>query len=89
MKPRYSMGLGLTLAIALISCAASRVHTSSPEPRPLGGEFSSCQPSQHPQADSASIPFEEPTGVITLREALALALMNNPELAVFSWELRA
>jgi cobalt-zinc-cadmium efflux system outer membrane protein len=31
----------------------------------------------------------EPTGVITLREALALALMHNPELKAFSWDIRA
>jgi cobalt-zinc-cadmium efflux system outer membrane protein len=32
---------------------------------------------------------EEPTGVISLREALALALVKNPDLAAFSWEVRA
>ena len=31
----------------------------------------------------------EPEGPITLREALALALTNNPALAAFSWEVRA
>ena len=31
----------------------------------------------------------EPNGVITLRQALALALMHNPELRAFSWEVRA
>jgi cobalt-zinc-cadmium efflux system outer membrane protein len=31
----------------------------------------------------------EPTGVVTLRQALALALLKNPELAAFSWEVRA
>ncbi len=31
----------------------------------------------------------DPTGVITLREALSLALMKNPELAGVSWEIRA
>ncbi len=32
---------------------------------------------------------EEPTGDLTLREALSLALLRNPELAAFSWEVRA
>jgi len=31
----------------------------------------------------------EPKGALGLREALALALMQNPELAAFSWEVRA
>jgi cobalt-zinc-cadmium efflux system outer membrane protein len=56
----------------------------------LGKEFSSFQPPGQPQAeDSVSVRIEEPTGVVTLRQALALALMKNPELAAFSWEARA
>jgi len=31
----------------------------------------------------------DPNGVITLREALALALVHNPGLKAFSWEVRA
>jgi cobalt-zinc-cadmium efflux system outer membrane protein len=31
----------------------------------------------------------EPNGVLTLRQVLALTLMNNPELKAFSWETRA
>ncbi|WDT82812.1 MAG: TolC family protein (plasmid) [Candidatus Manganitrophus sp.] len=31
----------------------------------------------------------EPTGALTLRQALGLALMHNPELRAFSWEVRA
>jgi cobalt-zinc-cadmium efflux system outer membrane protein len=30
-----------------------------------------------------------PTGVVSLREALAAALLGNPDLAAFSWEVRA
>lgn len=32
---------------------------------------------------------EEPTGTVTLRHALDMALMRNPELHAFSWEVRA
>jgi cobalt-zinc-cadmium efflux system outer membrane protein len=31
----------------------------------------------------------EPNAVISLRDALALALTNNPELSAYSWEIRA
>ena len=34
-------------------------------------------------------PIAEPTGTITLPDALALAIARNPELAVFPHELRA
>jgi len=33
--------------------------------------------------------FTEPTGGITLRDALVAALTNSPELAAYSWETRA
>jgi len=33
--------------------------------------------------------FVEPTGSVTLRDALVAALTNNPELATYSWEIRA
>jgi cobalt-zinc-cadmium efflux system outer membrane protein len=38
-------------------------------------------------ATAADLP--SPAGPLTLREALATALLGSPELAVFSWELRA
>jgi cobalt-zinc-cadmium efflux system outer membrane protein len=34
-------------------------------------------------------PVAEPAGQLTLRDALAAALMSSPELAPFSWEVRA
>ncbi len=41
--------------------------------------------------DAGDSPFNaaEPTGVITLRWALFLVLLKNPELLSFSWEVRA
>ena len=33
--------------------------------------------------------MKEPAGAITLRDALALALTENPELAPFAWQERA
>jgi len=35
-----------------------------------------------------STPIEEPRGLLTLRQALALALLHNPSLAASSWEVR-
>jgi cobalt-zinc-cadmium efflux system outer membrane protein len=43
-----------------------------------------------PESRSYEAPLvEEPTGSISLREALVLALAKNPDLAAFSWEVRA
>src|SRR5437660_1513548 len=33
-------------------------------------------------------PYQEPTAVLTLPQALALALLQNPELRAFAWEVR-
>jgi len=40
------------------------------------------------QTDAATL-SDEPTGAITLRDALSYALMHNPKLAAFSYEIRA
>src|SRR5829696_50222 len=41
------------------------------------------------KASERATPMKEPTGVLTLREALALALTENPELGPFAWQARA
>jgi outer membrane protein, heavy metal efflux system len=51
-------------------------------------------PALNPPADASkppepAPPMKEPTGVLTLRDALALALTENPELAPFAWQVRA
>jgi len=48
----------------------------------------------NPPADAAKPsepvpPMKEPSGALTLRDALALALTENPELAPFAWQERA
>jgi len=41
------------------------------------------------EASQKQIEIEEPTGAVTLQQALALALTKNPELAIFSWKIHA
>jgi len=55
---------------------------SLPEPRPLGRDLLTVQ------IDAEPPKIEAPAGELTLRQALALALLQNPELAAFSWEVR-
>jgi cobalt-zinc-cadmium efflux system outer membrane protein len=58
--------------------------------RPLGQEFSTFRPPKKPPKAISDTPeIAEPNGAITLRQASALALMHNPGLAAFSWEVRA
>lgn len=76
--------------VGLIGCAAHNMDEVWPKPRHLGKEVKTYKPPPQPSAvDLKSLRLEEPTESITLRQALSLALMNNPELKAFSWEVRA
>lgn len=80
----------ISLPAALAGCAAFQPDAALPEPRPLGKEIPTFQPQVKTDGMPEETPqIDEPAGKITLREALALALINNPELAAFSYEARA
>ncbi len=58
------------------------------EARSLGSEFHSVQPDD--LGTSSAFPdLKVPSAALILEQALALALMKNPELTAISWELRA
>ncbi len=71
----------------------ARAEESPPTPRPLGSDlpaFRAIAPRQEmPDSRGDGAATREPTGALTLRQALGLALMRNPELRAFSWEVRA
>lgn len=76
----------------LTGCTAYRADTGLPAPRPLGIEYTTYEPSAlsddpSPAAESP-LPVA-PEGPIFLHDAMAMALIRNPELATFSWEIRA
>lgn len=72
-------------SIGLASCAVNR--TETPIPRPAGGDATALEaPSSVPPGP---VELEEPIGVITRSQAVAQAVIHNPELQAFSWEVRA
>jgi len=80
----------LFLLLVFSGCTVHRTNSAWPEPRPLGRDLDTYRPSSEPvRTGYDSSQYQEPTGAITLRRALSLALFNNPELIVFSWEVRA
>lgn len=72
------------------SYEAAKVDEGWPTARPLGRDIPTYRPPSSPGEEPArDLSLEEPTGIITLREALAQALLKSPELAAFGWEVRS
>ncbi len=90
MRSRYPIVLGVFLTAVLGSASVSSAEMAQSKQHALGRGFPSFHaPDTGSSPDSTLTRIEEPSGGLTLRQALALALMKNPELAVFSWEARA
>jgi cobalt-zinc-cadmium efflux system outer membrane protein len=80
--------LAVLAALGLGGCATVQWDTSWPERRPLGGDLPAYRPPTIPEATAALDPAAEPTGVLALRDTQALALLHNPRLAAYSWDVR-
>ncbi len=76
-------GGGMLWLVLACSSAFAATPDSLPEPRPLGRELPTFQ------SETELPKMQAPAGELTLRQALALALLHNPELAAFAWEIRA
>ena len=83
--PRFLAALPL---VFLIGCSPSPFAERWAELRPLGRDLPAYRPALHATDDMAAHQFPAPTGVVTLRQAMAGALLRNPELASFSYEVR-
>lgn len=81
------LGLPLCLFMQFSGCTLTPIAESTLEARRLGREFPTYR--APPESDAPPPPFIEPRGELTLRAALAAALLNSPALAAFSWEVRA
>jgi len=88
VRAKYLVSPWLVLPIWLVACSGKDFQTILPEPRPLGRGYGTPQPLDlTPGVSTAN--KNEPTGVLSLREALLLALRHSPDLAAFAWEVRA
>jgi cobalt-zinc-cadmium efflux system outer membrane protein len=78
---RWSLQCLVLLTVA--SAAIAQAGEQGVAKRPLGERF--------PTYDAPDAPgtLEQPVGELRLRDALALALMHNPRLATYSWDVRA
>ncbi len=90
MQKKYVKIGVLALIIGINGCASYRTTAIHPEPNPLvAGYPSSTEPQQPAPAEGSRIKNDDASGVITLPEALRLALLQNPSLHAFSYEIRA
>lgn len=80
--------IGAPLLLLLLS-SVSAAMGQAVAARPLGSDLPVYRPSDDESGKASARNIENPTGRISLRDALALALMQSPELATFAWELRA
>ena len=85
----YVRILGIFCLVTIISFSSFAEETVEIQPRALGKDLKSFQSGSADEEILETGDYDEPAGVITLREALSLALYKNPELRAFSWEIRA
>ncbi len=75
------------LIIPLAGCASPFVDEAWRAPRPLGADLATYRPPVKPEAAADAV-APDPSGVLTLGEALALALARSPELAGDAYDVR-
>ena len=88
MSCRSQVARAGSVAVVMVTLAAPQLGAQVVVPRPLGAGVAVVQLPADPSAPSIGTP-ENPADRITLRDALALALRQSPELASFAWEVRA
>lgn len=80
--------IGLGTVLGLVGCV-SPGGTNTPAPRPLGREIQSFHSLSKLAEQSVSLQPVEPRNTLSLGHALTLALMKNPELEAYSYDVRA
>lgn len=90
MTHNYSAIITIMLLMLLTGCSHRYSETSLPEPRALGSDIETYRaPRDVHEHNRETFDFNKPIGTLTLRGARSLALMKNPELAAYSWEMRS
>ena len=96
MLSKFLPPAALVVALAISGCQLPQWGGSLPQRRPLGAEFDVYNPSTDKTARlfdevapaKTKVDLSEPTGELTLRRVLSLALAKSPELASFAWGVR-
>lgn len=86
MRMVYSWILVSCLTLGT-GCSKTSLTGEGPRPGPLARDLPTFQPPQSPTAVVAE--KVEPTGNLSLQQALSLSLLHNPQLEAFAWQLSA
>jgi cobalt-zinc-cadmium efflux system outer membrane protein len=79
----------LCMALSLLAgCTADIVDKGWQPMRPLGNDLATLRPPADVKEATQPAAAVEPTGPLTLRQALTLAMLHGPDLAGASWEVR-
>jgi len=90
MSKNFLLSFTTIFIFAVSGCMDSAKKTISNNPSPLVRDSNSVKsPAKPPAIISKPYEIAEPNGVLTLRQVIALTLLNNPELKAFSFETRA
>lgn len=85
----YVRILGIISLLIIISYSSFAQESVNIKSRTLGDNYETFNVGNENEEYSTPQDFYEPTGSITLAQVLSLALVRNPELRAFSWEVRA
>src|SRR5215203_5201051 len=89
---RYALSSAAALMVAVFLTAPAPAAAQSQTPgvprRPLGSDLPVYEPVPG-SPERRDVPLQNPAGPLSLRDAVALALLQNPSLAGFAWETRA
>jgi len=80
--------IGVGLLIMAAGCTSPRIDNFSVQPS-LGRELPTHHAASYQADQNIADDLPEPTGVLKLQQALALALLKSPALEAYSWEVRA
>ncbi|MCI0407888.1 MAG: TolC family protein [Acidobacteria bacterium] len=89
MSKKLAMPIGVAFAMALTGWPVYGAGPAGSGLHSVGEKPSSAYPASLSSTMNLATTIPEPTGDLTLREVLPLALKANPELAPFSREIRA
>ena len=86
---RSLVTFGLALAsLSLASCVSPLQDEAWRAPRPLGADVATYRPPRSPEPRAGVADIVEPDGDLTLARAVSLALIRNPRLEAFAWDVR-